>query len=448
MLSFPIRFKVVGLMKTLLLLTLLTVGAASPPPDVKQWQLSNGLHVIFLTDHKAPVVTVQLFYHAGGKDEPAEKRGIAHMFEHMMFKGSKHVAPEQHARFIDSVGGTENAFTDDDATGYHDTVPPYALEFTLQLEAERMRNLALVQKTIDSEREVVKEELRMRLENSPVRQAIEKLLQLAFVTHPYRLSPIGEKAMLDTVTISDCQRFYDTFYRPNNATLIVVGDVDEARVRTLVERHFGPLERGPERPVLGAKEAPQTEPRNASLTMPVRLPVLVGAYHIPEAASDDLYALDVLQRVLSGGESSRLHQRLVRHDRSAIAAGGFVFAHEDPGLFVTYAAYLPTGDSSQIQRSLDEEIARLVQQPIEPRELTKAKNQLAAQSVYHRERVTELATEMGMDGIVVHDPLRGFHAADRYETVTAHDVMRVAGRYLAPHLRSLVVLVPAKEGRP
>ena len=141
---------------------------------MKQWELPNGLKVIFVPDHKAPVVTVQVFYHAGGKDEPADKRGIAHMFEHMMFKGSTHVPPEEHARFIELVGGENNAFTQDDATGYHDTVPPSALDFTMKLEAERMRNLKLTQKTIDSERQVVEEELRLRVENNPVGKALKR----------------------------------------------------------------------------------------------------------------------------------------------------------------------------------------------------------------------------------------------------------------------------------
>ena len=218
--------------------------SASP---IEQWQLQNGLKVVFAPDHKAPVVTVQTFYHTGGKDEPADKRGIAHMFEHMMFKGSKHVRPEEHARFIDGVGGGNNAFTQDDLTGYHDTIPPAALEFTIKLEAERMRNLELTQKTIDSEREVVKEELRVRLENNPITKAIDKVLHLAYEKHPYRQMPIGEKKMLDTVTVADCQKFYDTYYRPNNATLVIVGDTDSKTVHKLADTYFAPLEKAPMR---------------------------------------------------------------------------------------------------------------------------------------------------------------------------------------------------------
>ncbi len=415
---------------------------AATAPDVKHWQLGNGLNVYFLAEHKAPVVTVQVFYHAGGKDEPADKRGIAHMFEHMMFKGSTHVPPEQHARFIDAVGGTENAFTQDDDTGYWDLIPPSALDFALQLEAERMRNLVLTQKTIDSEREVVKEELRVRLENNPVRKAIDKLLRAAFTTHPYRVSPIGEKAMLDTVTVEDCKKFYDVYYRPNNASLYVVGDTDENTVRALVDKHFGPLERGPEPPHPQVVEPPQTAARDETLRIPVRLPVVVGAYHIPAGASDDRYALEVLQQILSSGESSRLHQRLVRKDKSAVAAGGFVFAHEDPGLFLTFAAYLPGGDPAKVKDALADEIARVTTSKVEAKELQKAKNQLAAQAVYSREKVSQLATEMGQDGVIAHDPLRGFTADQKYDAVTADDVLRVAKQYLVKTNFTQVTLVP------
>ncbi len=445
---------------TLVLMTLLaplalatTVQAApaakkAPVPPVKQWELKNGLKVIYVADHKAPVVTVQVFYHAGGKDEPASKRGIAHMFEHMMFKGSTHVPPEEHARFIDSVGGNENAFTMDDLTGYHDTIPPAALDFTLKLEAERMRHLLLIQKTVDSEREVVKEELRLRLENNPIQKALDKVLHLAYTVHPYRQSPIGEKKMLDTVTPADCQKFYDMYYRPNNATLIVVGDTTEANVKKLAEKYFAPLERGPvpQRPAALEPEPPQTKERAATLSMPVQLPVVIGAYHIPDGANEDIYALQVLQQILSGGESSRMYQRLVRKDKSAVFAGGFVFDHEDPGLFLTFAAYLPPGSAAKVTTGLLDEIKRVSTQPVDAVELLKAKNQLAAQAVFRRERVAEIATQIGVDGVVAHDPLHAYTAPAKYDAVTAADVQRVAQKYLVMSNYSMVTLQPAAPG--
>lgn len=413
-------------------------------PEVKEWELPNGLKVTFVPDHKAPVVTVQVFYHAGGKDEPPGKRGMAHMFEHMMFKGSTHVRPEEHARFIQLVGGEMNAFTQDDTTGYYDTVPPSALEFTLKLEAERMRNLKLTQKTIDSERQVVEEELRMREENSPVGKALKAELALAFKVHPYKVSAVGDRKDLDTVTPADCQKFYDEYYRPNNAMLIVVGDTDEATVRSLVDKYFKPLERGPTPKHEVAQEPAQLDARTQTLSMPVQLPVVIGGYHIPKGSDPDINALEVLQQILSGGESSRLYQRLVRKDKTAVAAGGFVFAHEDPGLFLTFALYLPNMDVEKLKAALDEEIGRIISEKVDAHELQKAKNQLAAAAVYRRERVTGLASSIGVDWVVAHDPMRAFTAAQKYDAVTADDVLRVAKKYLVKTNLSMVTLTPAK----
>ena len=436
------------LLAGLLTTATLTVHAAGPKPvaasSVKQWTLPNQLHVVYVPDAKAPVVTVQVFYHAGGKDEPADKRGIAHMFEHMMFKGSRHVRPEEHARFIDAVGGNENAFTEDDVTAYHDTIPPSALEFTLKLEAERMRGLELTQKTIDSERQVVIEELRVSLENNPISKALDTVMHLAFKVHPYRQEAIGEKKMLDTVTVADCRRFYDTYYRPNNATVVVAGDVDEATVKKLVDASFGALPAGatPPRPSQALAEPPQTALREATLTMPVQLPVIIGAYHTPAAGSADVVPLEVLQRILSGGESSRMYARLVRKDHSAVFAGGQLMVHEEPGLFLTFAAFLPGGDPKAVRAALEDEVAQLVQRAVLPKELTKAKNQLASEAARRRERVADLATQIGFDSYVSHDPERSYSVMAKYDAVTAWDVQRVAKKYLVPTNESIVVLQP------
>jgi zinc protease len=418
---------------------------ATAMPDVKQWTLGNGLKVVFVPDHKAPVVTVQMFYHVGSKDEPAGKRGMAHMFEHMMFKGSQHVPPEEHARFIASMGGSYNANTEDDRILTYNNVPPSALDFTVKLEAERMRGLLLTQKTIDSEREVVKEELRHQ-EQNPVFQAFKVELATAYTKHPYQLLAAGERAYLDTVTVEDCRKFYDRYFRPNNAMLVVAGDTDEAAVKATVDKYFSPLEQGPavtrDLPV----EPPQNEERAKTLTLTVQLPVIIGGYHIPAGMSEDLYPLAVLNLILSGGESARLNQRLVRKDHSAVAALAFVFKHEDPGLFMVLALYLPGSDVAKIKGALDEEVAKVTTEPVTAKELTKAKNQLAAQAVYRRERVEDLATSIGQAWIVDHDPMHPFLADAKYDAVTADDVMRVAKKYLVPSNRSLVTLLPKPRG--
>jgi zinc protease len=410
-------------------------------PDVKRWQLANGLEVLFVADHKAPVVTVQMVYHVGAKDEPEGKRGMAHMFEHMMFKGSTHVPPEEHARFIASMGGSYNASTEDDRILTYNNVPPSALDFTVKLEAERMRGLQLTQKTIDSEREVVKEELRKN-EQQPVYQAFKLELATAYSKHPYMMAAAGERKYLDTVTVDDCLRFYDKFFRPNNAMIIVAGDTDEASVRASVEKYFAAMEKGPAIVRDLPQEPAQTEERSKTITLTVQLPVIIGGYHIPAGANDDLYALGVLNQILSGGESARLNQRLVRKDHTAVAAFAGVLKHEDPGLFITAAVFLPGADVGKIQAALDEEVAKVAAQPVDAHELAKAKNQLAAQAVYRRERVEDLASSMAQSWIVEHDPMHPFNAAEKYDAVTAADVQRVAKKYLVTSNRSLVTMIP------
>ena len=207
-------------------------------------------------------------------------------------------------------------------TAYHDTVPPSYVGFALQLEAERMRQLKLFPATIDSERRVVEEEKRLRIDNDPIGKAIEKFRALAYVKHPYNWTPIGTIEDLEKVTPADCQRFYDTYYQPNNATLIVIGDVEETAVRQLIEQHFGAIPRGPAPPRAAVEEPPQTSTREETLRIEVQIPVVVGGYHIPRASDPDVPALEVLAAALSTGESSRLHQRLVRREHLAIAAGG------------------------------------------------------------------------------------------------------------------------------
>jgi zinc protease len=423
-------------------------SVVAPKLDVKSWTLPNGLQVLFLADHKAPIATVQVFYHVGSKDEHVGIRGVAHMFEHMMFKGSAHVPPEEHARLLKEVGGQVNAFTTEDLTAYHDTVPPSYVGFALELEAERMRNLKLFPATIDSERKVVEEEKRLRVDNDPVGKAIEKFRALAYTTHPYNWTAIGKIEDLEKVTPADCQRFYDTYYQPNNATLIVVGDLDEQTVRKLVDQHFGPLPRAADPPRNHPQEPPQTAPRAATLQIEVQIPIVVGGYHIPRASDPDLPALEVLAAVLSAGESSRLPERLVRHDHLAIAAGGVTETLEDPGLFIVYAAHLPNKDGAQVQAALSEEIARVRDKPIEPAELDRAKNQLAASFVFGLETVDGVATRLGESQYVEGDWRRFIEGAKRYLVVTAADVQRVARQYLVDSNLTRVTLVPGGPSSP
>ncbi len=406
------------------------------------------LKVLFLADHKAPITTVQVFYHVGSKDEHVGIRGVAHMFEHMMFKGTEHVAPEEHARLLKEVGGQVNAFTTEDITAYHDTVPPSYVGFAMQLEAERMRSLKLFPTIVDSERRVVEEEKRLRVDNNPIGKAIERFRALAFTKHPYNWTAIGTIEDLDKVTPADCQKFYDTYYQPNNATLIVVGDAQEAEVRALVEQHFGKIARGADPPRRYVDEPPQTATRNETMAIEVQVPVVVGGYHIPRDADADTAPLEVLAAILSGGESSRLHQRLVRKDHLAIAAGGLTESMEHPGLFIVYAAHLPGSDQLKVKEALLDEVRRARGEPVSAVELDKAKNQLAAGYIFGLQTIDGIAQQLGQYQYVQGDWREFLKGASRYLAVTAADVRRVAEKYLVDTNLTVVTLQPKGKETP
>jgi zinc protease len=420
---------------------------AAPLPDVKEWQLDNGLSVVYLGVHKAPVVTVQLWYHVGSKDEARDRRGSAHMFEHLMFKGTEHVPPEEHARHIDRLGGDVNAFTTQDTTAYHDTVPKEYLDFAVMLEAERMRHLLFLPQFVDSEREVVKEEKRVRVDNRPVGKALERFRQLAYTQHPYAWSAAGFIEDLDRLTPTELQAFYDAYYQPSNATLVVVGDVSEEEVRKSVDAWLGKIARAaePPRPAKAAAEPGQTALRREA-TGSAQVGVVIGGYHVPPASSPDMFPLEVLAQILSGGESARLNQRIVRKDKSAVNVGAWLEDHEDPGLFLWFGMYLRGEDGAKVEAALQDEIARLHKEAVSARELSKAKNQLAAQYVHGLESVWGLAYQMGMSKMTKGDARHWISAYDKYQAVTAKDVMRVAKAYLVPENLTVVQVSP-KEGR-
>ena len=413
-----------------------------PKPQVEQWQLENGMRVFYLGVHRTPVVTVQVWYHAGSKDEPRDRRGSAHMFEHLMFKGTQHVPPEEHARLLDKLGGSVNAFTMEDTTGYHDTVPRQYMDFAMQLEAERMQHLVFLDKTIATEREVVKEEIRQR-ENNPISKAFVRFREMAFVRHPYAWDPGGRIADLDNTTPEDLERFYRTYYQPNNAALVVVGDVSRAEVEKSAVQWFGSIPKAPEppRPADALPEPEQTEQRK-EIVEAGQLGVIIGGYKMPPAKHDDLPALEVTAAVLSRGDSSRLHQRIVRKEKVGVFAGVFLEAMEHPGLMLVFGAHLLPEQAAKVEAAILDEMTKLQKSKVGPRELTRVKNQLAAEFVYKLQNVTGLAWQIGQSWILTGDPAAWLDDYDRLMAVSAEDVQRVASTYLKPGRLTLVAVPP------
>lgn len=423
-----------------------TASLALDLPTLDTWEMPNGLKVAYMGVHKAPIVTVQLWYHVGSKEEARNRRGSAHMFEHMMFKGTKNLRPEEHARHLNRLGGYINAFTTQDVTAYHDTLPKEYLDFAVKLEAERMTNLLFRQEMIDKEREVVKEEIRQQ-ENSPISKGFLRFLEIAYKKHPYSWTAGGTIADLDATTVEDLQKFYETYYIPNNAMLVVVGDVSKSDVEASAKKWFGDVERGavPPRPADSAVEPKQTRERRETAA-PGQVGLFIGGYHIPRATHADVYALDVLALILSGGESSRLHKRLVREDKVAIQAGGEARINEHPGLFLVYAAYLDPAHGPKAEASMYSEIEKLRKKAPTTRELQKAKNQLLSGFVRGLEGVTGLASQVGNSWIQTGEPGDFLTSLKRYNAVTPQDVRRVAKTYLAPQGRTVVVIPPKAPG--
>lgn len=424
---------------------LLAVPLKVTPPEIKvrEHQLANGLKVILHEDHSVPVANVQVWYHVGSKDERQGRSGFAHLFEHIMFKGSANVGPEEHKDFINAIGGRYNATTDFDRTLYFETFPSNYLERILWMEADRMRSLDVSEENFRSERDVVKEERRLRIENPPFGRLFEVVLDKTFTAHPYRILPIGSMADLDAATIQDVRDFHGTYYVPNNATLIVAGDFQPEETLRWIETWFGSIPKGKPIPRNVPKEPAQTaERRTVAYDANAPLPVVIFTYHMPEAGHPDLFALEVAATILSEGQSSRLYRKMVYDQQIALQAGGQTIVLEDPGVFFFFA--ILQGDQvQQAETSLQEEVQRLQSTPVDAAELEKAKNQLIARQVFGRETVQDKGEAIGYAAVILRDLSRLNKDLAEYQKVTADDVLRVAKTYFKPENRTVVHMLPA-----
>lgn len=431
-----------GPLVCLLPLAAFAMAAGFAPARPVEETLPNGLRVLVMEDHSAPVVSVQVWYHVGSKNEVPGLRGLAHLFEHLMFKGTRHVAPEEFSARIDAVGGADNAFTSEDVTGYHEVLPASRLDLALWMEADRMRGLKLTEATIATEREVVKEEKRLRMDNDPMGRMFEQFLALAWTKHPYAWTPAGTLEDLDRVTLADAQAFYDRWYQPSNAVLVIVGDVEASDALASARTHFAHVPAGTHPVANTPAEPPQTALREKSLVVPAELPVLLGGYKIPARAHADTEALEVLGRILSDGQASRLHRALVRDQKLALYAGGGVEGSEDPGLFLLYAAFLPEVEPARVKDALLAEVERIAASGVDAAELAKAKSQLTAGHVFGLDTVEGKADALGEAELLEGGWETFLDGATRYESVTAADVQRVARTYLVRERLTLVTLTP------
>ena len=423
-----------------------TASAAVRPPKL-QYQIStlpNGLTVIYSEDHSTPIVHVQLWYHVGSKNEKTGRTGFAHLFEHMMFKGSKNVEPEAHTSLVSGVGGQANAYTTDDETVFWQTVPAHYLPMTLWLEADRMASLRINRDTFVNEREVVKEERRMRVDNQPYGRLNEIIYDQAFTTHPYKHSTIGSMQDLEAASIDDVRDFYATYYVPANATLVLVGDFETAQAKQLVEQYLGRVPKA-ERPVPRdiPQEPPHTKERSVRLETPWPLPAVVVAHHITYDGHPDSYPLHIASKVLSDGQSSRIYQKLVYERQLAVAAFGGANLIEHPNLFYAVAIVQPGQKPEDAVNALIAELDKLKAEPITDRELQRTKNQFARDYILNRESNQQKATQLAHAAVIHGQIATADGEFDIFQKITAAEVQRVARTYFTPENRLVITLMPS-----
>jgi zinc protease len=423
--------------------------AATRPPrlDYTMTTLSNGMQVVFLEDHSTPIVHAEIWYHVGSKNERPGRTGFAHLFEHMMFKGSKNVEPEGHPSWISSIGGQSNAYTTEDATVFWETVPAQYLPLVLWLEADRLATLRIEDDVFKTEREVVKEERRMRIDNQPYGRLNELIYDQAFTVHPYKHPTIGSMQDLEAASIADVRDFFRTYYVPNNATLVLVGDFNTKEADELVKKYLGRVPKSA-RPVPRdiPQEPPQTKERQVKLEESWPLPAVVVAHHITFDGDPDSYPLHIASKVLSDGQSSRIYRTLVYEKQIALAAFGGGNIIEDPNLFYAVAIVQPGHTPQEAIDGLIAELDRLRNEPITPAELQQAKNQFARDYIFSRESNKDKAMQLG-HAVVIHNDIRTADGEfDIFMNITQADVQRVARKYFTPDNRLVMTIMPKATG--
>ena len=433
---------------------------------VERYRLSNGLKILVLEDHSAPVFAFQTWFSVGSKHEKEGRTGIAHLFEHLLFKESENLGDGIFDRILELNGGRVNASTWVDWTYYRESLPVGTptlpddvpallepapadrLELVVRLEADRMAHMVINTEQVEAEREVVKNERRFRVDNDPEGKMYEVLYKTAYTKHPYLWPTIGWMEDIAAISLDDCVAFYRTYYSPNNATVVVVGDVSTERLLTLLRRHYGPLKPQEIPPLAAAEEPAQAAERRAELEMPLSSDKLLAGYHIPAQLHPDHAAVEVANELLFEGRSSRVFRRLVTDEELASEVSGWVAPFADPGILEVMVTLRRGHRAEAAERIVSEEVERLRAKPVAPAELDKAKNRLEASLLRELQSVGGKAAALGHFETTVGDFSRLFSQVDRYRAVSAADVQRVAQVYLAPANRTLVRARPAAVEAP
>lgn len=425
----------------ILLFTLIAMVAGSSYSQERkieftEYDLDNGLHVILHEDHSTPIVTVSVMYHVGSKNEDPERTGFAHFFEHLMFEGSENIERGEFMNIVQNRGGQLNANTTQDRTYYYEVLPSNQLELGLWLESERMLHAKVDTTGVETQREVVKEERRQRIDNRPYGSFTEEAFKRAFTTHPYNWSVIGSMDHLNAARIDEFMNFYETFYVPDNATLVIAGDIDPEETKALIDQYFSEIPKGEhEVPRPDVKPQALQGPIHDTIYDNIQLPALFDCYRMPGRNTDDYYAMDMLTTMLSGGESSRLRKTLVDEKQLALTVAAFPYALEDGGMFIILGLPNSGLPLDTLQQGIDHELAKVKAEKIPKKEFQKLQNQIKSDFISRNSTMSGIASSLATYDVLLGDANLINSEIDRYMSVTREDIMRVAENYLIPENR-------------
>lgn len=416
-------------------------GAQAPP--VTETVLDNGLRILVLEDHRSPIASIQTWYKVGSRNEIPGATGLAHFLEHMMFKGTPSHGKGQFAHIVEENGGQDNAFTSEDVTSYYVNIAADGVDLVLGLEADRMRSLLLDPKEIESERQVVAEERRTRTEDDPDGYLSEEFLAAAYKAHPYGWPVIGWMSDIQRINPPELRAFYDRYYQPNNALLVVAGDVDTRRVIARARETFGRIPRGPAAPPMDSVEPPQLGERRVLVyKADARAPIVYIGFHVPNYLSKDAPALELLSTILQEGRASRLYRTLVYERRLALSVGGdYTYLSRDPNLFWFSGTPLPGQTPEVLEQAIMAEIERVKNEPVPDEELERAKNQTESAFVWRQDSIYSRAASLARFELVG-SWRNGESFVPLIRQVTAADLQRAARAYFQSDRRTVGVLLP------
>lgn len=408
-----------------------------------EYTLPNGLHVILHEDHSTPIVAVSVMYHVGSKNEKPDRTGFAHFFEHLLFEGSENIARGEFDDYISRAGGMNNANTWYDRTYYYEVLPSNQLALGLWLESERMLHAKVENVGIETQRQVVKEERRQRVDNQPYGRLLEETMMRLFTVHPYHHSVIGSMEHLDAAEEQDYKQFYKDFYRPDNAILSIAGDIDIEQTKKLIDVYFKDIPRGKGeifRPKI-VEPTLKAEVRD-TIYDNVQLPAVIMAYKVPAQGTTDFYAVEMLSTLLSQGESSRMQKQIVDEEQKAVAAGSFTFGLEDPGPSIMYAIANMGVNPADLEASMNAILADVQKNLISEEEYQKIQNQMENDFVTSNNTVAGIAESLANYKMYYGDANLINTELERYRKVTREDIKRVANQYFKPNSRVVLYWLP------